>query len=127
MSPAPWLVLFAADAVEDLVLIEDHLSAAYRSLGEQPSAAAEHARYRIDAIISAAERLAVAPFRGEAHDELMPGLRHLALDGAIFWFLPVEEIRLIQVLAVFFGGQEHQRHMLVRLLQKQRPVPAKPG
>ena len=28
------------------------------------------------------------------------------------------QLREIQVLAVFFGGQDHQRHMLVRLLQK---------
>lgn len=73
---------------------------------------------RIDAIISAAERLATAPLRGEAHDDLLPGLRHLALDRAVYWFRQQPQLREIQVLAVIFGGQDHQRHMLVRLLQK---------
>lgn len=73
---------------------------------------------RIDAIISAAERLATAPLRGEAHDDLLPGLRHLALDRAVYWFRQQPQLREIQVLAVIFGGQDHQRRMLVRLLQK---------
>jgi toxin ParE1/3/4 len=73
---------------------------------------------RIDAIISAAERLATAPLRGESHDDLLPGLRHLAHDRAVYWFRPQPQLREIQVLAVFFSGQDHQRRMLVRLLQK---------
>jgi plasmid stabilization system protein ParE len=118
MSPVPWSVLFAADAVEDLALIEAHLIRAYRAFGEQPIEAVQHAQARVEAIIAAAERLAMAPLRGEAHDELLPGLRHLALDGAVYWFRPLPPMRDVQVLAVFFGGQDHQRHMLVRLLQK---------
>jgi plasmid stabilization system protein ParE len=62
------------------------------------------------------ERLATAPFRGERHDDLMPGLRHLALKRAICWFLPDVEGHQVRVLAASFGGQDHQRHMLVRLL-----------
>ena len=42
------------------------------------------------------------------------GLRHLALDRA--------EQREIQLLAVLFGGQKHQRRMLVRLLQNSSQV-----
>ena len=42
------------------------------------------------------------------------GLRHLALDRA--------EQREIQLLAVVFGGQNHQRRMLVRLLQNSSQV-----
>lgn len=38
----------------------------------------------------------------------------LALDRAVYWFRPRAEQRDIQVLAVFFGGQDHQRRMLVR-------------
>lgn len=51
----------------------------------------------------------------------MPGLRHLALDGAVYWFIADATTRQVRVLAVFFGGQDHQRHMLVRLLGKTRP------
>lgn len=76
-----------------------------------------HAQERIEAIITAAERLATAPLRGESHDDLLPGLRHLALDLAVTWFRPLAEQREIQVLAVFFGRQDHRRCMMVRLLQ----------
>ena len=73
-----------------------------------------------EAIIATAERLATAPFRGAAQDDLLPGLRHLALDAAIYWFVPDARTRQIRVLAIFFGGQDHQRHMLVRLLRGER-------
>jgi plasmid stabilization system protein ParE len=118
MSEAPWTVVFAAEAINDLLLIADHLAQAYCSFGEPPVEAKRHAQARIEAIITAAERLATAPFRGDSRDDLLPGLRHLALDRAVYWFRPRPEQRDIQVLAVFFGGQDHQRRMLVRLLQQ---------
>ena len=90
-------------------LIADHLAQAYCGFGEPPAQAERHAQARIEAIITAAERLATAPFRGESRDDLLPGLRHLALDRAVYWFRPRPEQRDIQVLAVFFGGQDHQR------------------
>lgn len=121
MTDAAWSVLFAAAAEEDLVLIEAHLTEAYEAFGEPPTEASAHARDRIGAIIATAERIATAPFRGERHDDLLPGLRHLALDRAIYWFVPDAEARQVRVLAVFFGGQDHQRHMLVRLLGRDRP------
>jgi toxin ParE1/3/4 len=120
MSARPWTVVFAAAAEDDLILIEDHLTEAYLSFGESQAEAARHAQDRIETIIAAAERLATAPFRGAAHDDLLPGLRHLALDGATYWFLTDPEAQQLRVLALFFGGQDHQRHMLVRLLRKDR-------
>ena len=117
MSEAPWSVVFAAEAINDLLLITEYLTQAYCGFGEQSAEANRHAQVRIEAIIAAAERLATAPFRGDCHDDLLPGLRHLALDRAVYWFRPRAEQREIQVLAVFFGGQDHQRRMLVRLLQ----------
>lgn len=117
MTEPAWSLVFAADAVTDLQLIRDHLITAYQGFGEPPEDASRHADQRVEAIITAAERLGTAPLRGESHDELLPGLRHLALDRAISWFRVLPEQGLIQVLAVFFGGQDHQRHMLVRLLQ----------
>ena len=117
MSEAPRSVVFAAEAINDLLLITEYLTQAYCGFGEPSAEANRHAQVRIEAIIAAAERLATAPLRGESHDDLLPGLRHLALDRAVFWFRPRAEQREIQVLAVFFGGQDHQRRMLVRLLQ----------
>ena len=120
MTPV-WTVAFAAGAIDDLALIEEHLTRAYRAFGESPVEAAHHAEARIEAIIAAAERLATAPFRGAAHDDLVPGLRHLVLDSAVYWFVPDADRLQVRVLAMFFGGQDHQRHMLVHLLRKGRP------
>ena len=114
-------VVFAAEAINDLVLITEFLTQAYCGFGE-PLEAHSHAQVRIEAIITAAERLATAPLRGESHDDLLPGLRHLALDRAEYWFRPRAGQREVQVLAVFFGGQDHQRRMLVRLLQTSSEV-----
>lgn len=122
MSEVPWTVVFAAEAINDLLLITEYLAQAYCSFGESPAEADRHAQARIEAIIAAAERLATAPWRGESHDELMPDLRNLALDRAVYWFRPGAQHRHIQVLAVFFGGQDHQRRMLVRLLQNSSEV-----
>jgi toxin ParE1/3/4 len=113
-----WTVVFSKAAEQDLDLIEAHLSAAYRSFGESPTEASTHAATRIEAILAAAERLATAPLRGQARDDLLPGLRQLSLDGAVYWFIVDEDVLQVRVLAMFFGGQDHQRHMLVRLLQK---------
>ena len=122
MSEAPRTVVFAAEAFNDLVLITEYLTQAYCGFGEPLAEAHSHAQVRIEAIITAAERLATAPLRGESHDDLLPGLRHLALDRAVYWFRPRAEQREVQVLAVFFGGQNHQRRMLVRLLQNSSQV-----
>lgn len=118
MTETDWTVVFAAEAAADLALIEEHLVSAYRAFGESLSEARQRAEVRIEAIITTAERLSTAPYRGEPQADLLPGLRHLALDNAVYWFVPDPDTREIRVLAVFFGTQDHQRHMLVRLLQK---------
>jgi hypothetical protein len=117
MSEAPWIVVFAAEASNDLVLITDYLTQAYCGFGEPLVEAKCHAQVRIEAIITAPELLATAPLREELHDDLLPGLRHLALDRAVYWFLPRTEQRVNQLLAGLIGGLEHKRRMLVRLLQ----------
>lgn len=104
------------------MLITHYLTQAYCGFGEQLAEAHSHAKLRIEAIITAAERLAPAPLSEESHDDLLPGLRHLALDRAVYWFRARAEQREIQVLAMFFGGQDHQRHMMVRLLQNSSEV-----
>ena len=99
------------------MLITSYLTQSYCGFGEPPVQANRHAQVRIEAIIAAAEQLATAPFRGECHDDLLPGLRHPAQDRGVTWFRPRSEQREIQVLAAFCGSQDHQRRMLVRLLQ----------
>ena len=105
---------FSAEAERDFELIFDHLLGSY-NLGEDLESALDHAETRVLEIRTTAERITTAPYRGE-RDDILPGLRHLTIGRAIFWFDIVEASKVVRVLAVFFGGQDHVRRMMVRLL-----------
>lgn len=112
-----WRIEFATAAEHDFALIRDHLVESYISFGDSPAAAAEQAGRRLLGIFDDAQRIATAPHRGSRHDDLLPGLRQLTLGKASFWFIADESFGLIRILAVFFGAQEQQRRMLIRLLE----------
>ncbi len=107
---------FSAEAERDFGLIFDHLLRSYLDFGESLERALDHAAARVREIRHDAERILTAPHRGERHDDILPGLRHLAIRRAIYWFDVDEAQRTVRVLAVFFGGQDHVRHMLRRLI-----------
>ena len=107
---------FSAKAERDFALIFDHLFESYLGFGESVEAALDHCEARIRDIRQEADRLASAPLRSESHDDLLRGLRHRAIDRAIYWFDVNEAEQLVRVFAIFFGGQDHVRHMLTLLL-----------
>ena len=112
-----FLIEFSADAEHDFELIFDHLFESYGSFGESVEEALDHAARRIDGIRQSAKIIVVAPHRGTLHEDVLPGLWHIAIDRAIYWFQVHEEAeQKVRVLAIFFGGQDHIRHMLARLL-----------
>lgn len=113
-------VEFAAATERDFELILDHLLESYASFGERSDEASAHAAQRVIAIRKAAGRLAIAPIRGAARDDVQPGIRQLTLDRATYWFEVDESARKVRILAVFFGGQDQVRRMLVRLLSEDR-------
>lgn len=108
---------FSADAERDFGLIFDHLFENYVAFGEGTEEALDHATRRLMDIRKAADRLARFPIRGTARDDILPGIRFLSIGRAIYWFDVDERARKVRILAVFFGGQDHIRHMLVRLLE----------
>ncbi len=108
----------SADAEGDFELIFDHLFESYVAFGESAEEALDHAARRVMTIRKAVDRLARFPLRGTARDDILPGVRYLAIARAIYWFDVDRTARKIRILAVFFGGQDHIRHMLVRLLGK---------
>lgn len=114
-----WSIEFAAGAEADFALILDHLVQSYISFGDSPTEAADRAGQRLVEILDASLRIATAPHRGSRHDDLLPGLRQLTLHRATFWFVVDEPTSLIRVLAVFFGGQDQHRRMLIRLLDRR--------
>ncbi|MDG1419279.1 MAG: hypothetical protein P8J78_00915 [Maricaulis sp.] len=107
---------FSAEAERDFELIFDHLLESYLGFGEGVESALDHAEARTLEIRRDAERILIAPDRGEIHDDLLPGLRHLTIGRAIYWFDYNDASDVVRVLAVFFGGQDHIRQMLTRLL-----------
>ena len=112
---------FSAETERDFGLIFDHLLRSYLDFGESLESALDHAGVRVLEIRADAERILTAPHRGERHDDILPGLRHLTIGRAIYWFDVDEAERTVHVLAVFFGGQDHVRHMMTRLLEEQGP------
>ena len=115
---------FSADAERDFDLIFDHLFDSYVAFGEGPDEAVDHAARRVTAIRKAADRLASFrlasfPLRGTARDDILPGIRFLAVARAAYWFDVDQTARKVRILAVFFGGQDHIRHMLVRLIGRR--------
>lgn len=107
---------FSAEAERDFALIFEHLFESYLGFGETLETALDHCEARIRDGRQEADRLSAAPFRGESHDDLLPGLRHLTIDRAIYWFDVNEAEQRVRVLAIYFGGQDQVRHMLTRLL-----------
>lgn len=49
---------------------------------------------------------------------MAPGLRNVTKERAVFYFTVDGEARPVCVLAVFFGGREHQSEMLKRLMSE---------
>ena len=84
--------------------------------GEALEDALDHAEALILEIRAAADRIAAAPHRGERHDNILPGPRHLTIGRAVYWFDVDDDRRTVRILAIFFGGQDHIRHMMARLL-----------
>ena len=108
---------FSVEAERDFGLIFDHLLRSYFEFGESPENALDRAEERVFEIRATAGRILTAPQRGERHDDILPGLRHLTIGRAIYWFDVDAPHETVRVLAVFFGGQDHIRHMLARLLE----------
>ena len=111
-----WTVEFAAAAEQDFELIFDHLLHSYQEFGDDAETAFDRAERRIVDIQSSAIDLAKIPFQGTLRPDILPGIRFVRHDKAVFWFVAQEAREVVQVLAVFFGSQDHIRHMMARLL-----------
>ena len=88
----------------------------YLHFGDDFARAKERSILRMRGIRLAMNEIAARPKQGTVLSKLMPGLRSVTKDRAVFYFIIDEEARVVRVLAVFFGGQDHQREMLKRLM-----------
>jgi plasmid stabilization system protein ParE len=107
-------------ANDDLDELFDFLVQTFESLGDDLESAVDRASGRVGRIKTDMRALGAVPHQGTPYPQLMPGLRSVTKDRAIFYFIVDDEMQVVRVLAVFFGGQDHQRLMLRRLLGDQR-------
>lgn len=108
--------LFRSPAADrDLDLIFDHLVESYISLGDDLQDALARAAARLKAIDRDMLALVHAPHQGNLRHQISPGLRQVTKNSAIFYFKVDEEKHEMRILAVFFGGQDHEKHILKRL------------
>ncbi|MBU2961380.1 type II toxin-antitoxin system RelE/ParE family toxin [Citreicella sp. C3M06] len=101
----------------DLESIFDHLLNAYGDLGASPQEAFDQAVNRLHGIEEDIDALARQPHQGTLWPEVMDGLRWVTRRRAIFYFRIDETARRIDLLAVFFGGQDHKVQILARIRQ----------
>ncbi len=100
----------------DLESIFDFLFEAALGFGEDKATAFERASTRILEIEDAMSTLGDVPHQGTLHPEFSDGLRNVTKGRTIFYFDVDDSMQLVRILAIFFGGQDHQRRMLLRLL-----------
>lgn len=109
-------VVRSEDADRDLQTIFDHLIDSHLGFGETPDEALRLAAARLAKIHDAMARLGKQPHQGTLEPKLLTNLRHVTKDRAIFYFKVDDNAQLVTVLAIFFGGQDHQRAMLKRIM-----------
>lgn len=71
---------------------------------------------RVQRILTSAKALTRAPYQGTRLPGYGPGIRRATKDRAIFYFDLIEDRQVIRILAIFFGGQDHDARILTRLL-----------
>lgn len=111
-----WTIEVSVAAERDTDLLFEHLADRYVSFGESWTAAVAHTVECVGRILDMMERIATAPYRGEVHDDLLPGLRHLTLERAIYWYRLADDTETVRGLAIFYGVQDHLRQMPLGLL-----------
>jgi len=115
----PYRVERSLDTDHDLCAIFDFLLTSYMGFGDERGEALERAAAHIEGIEAEMLSLGDAPRQGTLRPDLLPGLRSATKQRAIFYFDVDDDLRLLRVLAIFFGGQDHQRAMLQRLSKSE--------
>ena len=109
-------VVRAEEIDTDLELIFDFLVESAEQFGEDPETAFLRAETRVTEIERSLEELIKVPHQGTRRPHLGEGVRNVTKDRAIIYFDVDDEAEILRVLAVFFGGQEHNARILLRLL-----------
>lgn len=118
MPSVAYKVLRAAGVDRDLDLIFDFLVATAEGFGEPAASAFTLAEKRLADIERSMADLGAAPHQGTLRPHLGAGIRNVTKGRAIFYFDLDEVSETLRILAVFFGGQDHETRILLRLLSQ---------
>lgn len=111
-----WTLEYSKEAKRDFELIFDHLFSSYVELGDPVEDAVERAAGRLAKLRIGIGKLVDTPYIGTLRPDIHPEIRFLRRDNAAVWFLPIEDRRRIEIIAIFYGAQNHVRRMLARML-----------
>lgn len=99
----------------DLEEIFDHLMTSHVNLGSSTAEAFDLAARRLSAIEQEIQTLGRTPHQGTLWPEILPGLRWVTKNRAIFYFRVDDAARRLDLLAIFHGTQDHKAHILTRI------------
>jgi len=102
----------SAAAERDLDALFDFLLASYMHFGDTLECAFDRASARIERV-----KAELRALENALHPDMLPGMRSVTKDRAIYYFTVDDSAHVVRVLAIFFGGQDHQREMLKRLFK----------
>ena len=100
---------------KDLESIYNHLYNSYIAFGNSVERATETACERIVQIEKDIELLSRFPHQGTLHPEFGLATRNVTKRSVIFYFDVDHENETVSLIAAFFGGQDHLRHMRNRI------------
>jgi len=100
----------------DLDLIFEFLITAAQEFGEDEQSAFVLAEQRLAEIEGAMRSLGGVPYQGTLRPHLGERIRNVTKGRGVLYFDLDDEKRLVRILAVFFGGQDHEARILARLL-----------
>ncbi len=106
----------AAAVARDLELIFDFLVQSSEDFGDPPDVAFERSESRLRQIDAAINALGRVPHKGTRDPRLGNNVRHVTRERAIIYFETDDRRQRLRVLAVFFGGQNHDARIMLRLL-----------
>ena len=102
----------------DLDLIFDFLLEAAQDFGEDEQDAWRLAEFRLVEIERSMRSLGGVPHQGTLRPHLGTQIRSVTKGRAVLYFDVDDVRRRVRVLAVFFGGQDHEARILLRLLNR---------
>ena len=111
-----WTLDAVPSVQRDLTAIKQFVTQSAQAKGEPFDRARLMGTARIDTILLSARSLTKAPRQGTLRPDLGPNTRHVTKDRAVIYFELIETSQTLLILAIFYGGQDHDTRILARIL-----------